>query len=176
MTTPSNPIEPFSPFLPSTYNIPEEDDRRKTFFVDKFSAFADVINDKKIGVYLQAAETLNGEKWFYNTTSKTRNGYQAVAYIPSFPNTGIETLTLTSTPQFPIPNINPQFVVKQVWGSASKPCSAVGAGDGDYFSFFSQGNSKISFTMSDTQIVITTTLDMSAYSGFIVVEYIRDGV
>src|SRR5574338_378915 len=76
---------------------------------------------------------------------------------------------------FPPPDINPQFVVTNIWGSASKPCSAVGAGDGDYFSFYSEGNSKITFTMSDTQIVITTTMDMTAYSGFIIIEYVRDG-
>ena len=121
-------------------------------------------------------ENLNGSKWFYNTTSKTRSGYQALAYIPSFPNSGVITLTLKSTPQFPIPNINPQFVISHAWGSASKPCSAVGASDGDYFSFYSQGNSKVMFTMSDTEIVLTTTIDMRAYSGFIIIEYIRDGV
>lgn len=176
MTTPSNPIELFTPFLPTTYNVPEEEDRLRTFLVDKFSIFSDVINDKKIGVFLQAAETLNGEKWFYNDARITRNGYQAIAYIPVFPNATTMTLTLTSNPQYPIPDVNPQFVVTQVWGSASRPCTSVGAGDGDYFSFFSEGNSSISFTMSDTQIVITTTVDMTAYSGFIVVQYLRNGV
>jgi hypothetical protein len=172
----SNPSELFSPFLPTTYNVPEEDERFRVFLVDQFSNFADVVNDKKIGVYLQAAESFNGESWFYKTTGITRNGYQAIAYIPSFPNTGTLILTRNTTPQYPIPNVNTQFVVTQVWGSASKLCSAVGAGDGDYFSFFSQGNVKISFTMSDTQIVITTTTNMSSYSGFIVVEYLRNGV
>jgi hypothetical protein len=176
MTTPSSPQEPFTPFLPTTYDIPEENDRLKSFFSDNFANFADVVNDKKIGLYMQAAETLNGEKWSYKTTSKTRNGYQAIAYIPSFPNSGTLTLTLSSDPQYPIPDINEQFIVTQVWGSASKPCSAVGAGDGDYFSFYSEGNSKVSFTMSDTTIVITTTTNLSAYSGFIVVQYVRDGV
>jgi hypothetical protein len=176
MTTPTNPIEPFSPFLPSTYNIPEEEDRRRTFLVDKFSNFADVINDKKIGIYLQAAETLNGNKWFYLTTDRTRNGYQALAYIPSLPNNTTLTLTIFTNPQYPIMDVNPQFVVSHVWGSASKPCSAVGAGDGDYFSYMAQGDSRISFTMSDTTIIITTTTDLSGYSGFIVIEYIRDGI
>jgi len=176
MTVPTNPQEPFSPFLPTTFNIPEEEDRRKSFLVDEFSNFADVINDKKIGVYLQAAETLNGEKWFYKTTGVTRNGYQAIAYIPSFPNSTTLTLTLTTIPQFPIPNINPQFVVTHLWGSASKPNTTVGSGNGDYFSFMAKGDSRISFTMSDTTIVITTTTDLRAYSGFIVVEYLRDGI
>jgi hypothetical protein len=176
MTTPTNPIELFTPFLPSTFNVPEEPDRLNTYLGEKLSAFSDVINDKKIGAYTQAAESLNGEKWAYSITTKVRNGYQAIAYIPSFPNNSTLTLTTTSTPAYPISNINPQFVVTNVWGSASKPCTAVGAGNGDYFSFYSQGNAKISFTMSDTQIVITTTTDLSGYSGFIVVEYLRDGV
>jgi hypothetical protein len=176
MTIPSNPIEPFSPFLPSTYNVPEEEDRQRVFFVDKFSNFADVINDKKIGVYLQNAETFNGNKYFYDTTAKTRNGYQVLARIPSFPNTGVLVLTVNTTPQYPLTDVNPQFVVSQVWGSASKPCSAVGAGDGDYFSFYSQGDSRISFTTSDTTITITTTTNLSAYTGFIFIEFIRDGV
>lgn len=176
MTTPTNPIAPFSPFLASTYNVPEEPDRLDVFLIDNLSDFADVINDKKIGVYLQAAETLNGNKFFYKTTSIVRNGYQALAYIPTFPNTGVLVLTLTSTPQFPIPNINPEFVVTHVWGSASRPCSAIGAGDGDYFSFYTEGNSRVTFTMSDTQITITTTVDLTAYSGFIIIEYLRNGI
>jgi len=170
--TPTNPIEPFTPFLPSTYNVPEEEDRLKTFLVDKFSNFADTINDKKIGVYLQAAEALNGNKFFYLTTAVTRNGYQAITYIPSFVPM---TITRSTIPQYPIPNINPQFVVTDVWGSASLPCSAVGEGDGDYFSFYGQGDARIQFTMSDTEIVITTDGARAAYSGFIIVEYLRDG-
>src|SRR5665213_1612085 len=105
MSTP-DPSNLFTPFLPTTYNVPEEQDRLRTFLVDRFSNFADVINDKKIGVYVQTTEILNGESWFYKTTSKVRNGYQAIAYIPSFPVSGVLTLTLQSNPQFPIPNIN----------------------------------------------------------------------
>jgi hypothetical protein len=176
MTTPSNPQEPFNPFLSATVTVPEEEDRRRTFLVDNFSNMADVINDKKIGCYTQATESFNGEKWIYDTTKKVRNGYQSIARITRYPNAGVLTLTLTSDPKFPIPNINEQFVITNVWGSASKPCSKVGAGDGDYFSFYTQGNAKVSFTMSDTQIVITTTVNLSAYSGFIVIEYLRDGV
>lgn len=175
MSVSVNPMELFTPFLPATYTVPEEEDKRRTFLVDKFSMFADVINDKTIGVFLQAAEALNGEKWFYLTTSKLRNGYQAIAYIPSYPNTGTLTLTIFTNPQYPIPNVTPQLVITDLWGTASKPPTAMGAGNGDYFTFLNQGNSKISFTMSDTTIVITTTVDLSAYSGFIVVKYLRDG-
>lgn len=174
--TSSNPRELFSPFLPTTYNIPEEEDRGKTFLVDSFSNFADVINDKRIGNYAQAFENFNGTKWFFGSTRITRNGYQAIAYIPSLPNAGSITLTETSTPAYPVPNVNPEFIITHCWGSASRPCSSIGAGDGDYFSFFTEGNSQITFTMSDTQIVITTTVDLSAYIGIIVVEYIRNGV
>jgi len=176
MTTPTNPYEQFTPFLPTTYNIPEEQDRKDVFLYDRFANFADVINDKKIGVYMQAFETLNGNKWFYKTTGRTRNGYQALAFIPSYPNTGVLTITRATVPQFPIPSINAQFVISDLWGTASKPCTAVGAGNGNYFSFMPQGDTRISFTMSDTTIVITTTVDLTAYNGFIIVEYIRDGI
>jgi hypothetical protein len=166
MTTPTNPIEPFSPFLPSTYNIPEEDDRLKEYLGSTFSDFSDVVNDKKIGAFTQDAENLNGEKWIYDTTKKVRNGYQAIARIKSF---------ISETIPMPIGNINPQFVISHVWGSASKPCSAVGIGDGDYFSFMNRGDLRIFFDMSDISITITTDGARAAYSGFIVIEYIRDG-
>lgn len=172
MTT--NPSNLFSPFLPSTYNVPEEDDRLKAFLGEKFSSFSDVINDRKIGVITQEAENFNGEKWFYKTTKKTRNGYQTIVYISSFTFPTM-IITLTSVPKFPIQNIDPNFVVTHVWGSASKPNTAIEAGDGDYFSFMAQGDSRVSFTMSDTTITITSTVDLSAYSGFIVIEYLRDG-
>ena len=184
MSTPSNPQETtpselFSPFLPTTYNIPKEEDRLNTFLLDNFSQMSDVINDKKIGIMIQAAENFSGGKWWYKTTQKTRNEYQTIAYIPSFPNSGVLILTINTTPQFPIKDINPEFVVTQVWGSASKPPTDpdnTTAGTGDYFSFYSQGDARISFTMSNKQIVITTTVDLTAYSGFIVITYIREGV
>lgn len=164
--TPNN-SELFSPFLPATSNIPEEPDRLKTFLYDQFANYADVINDKVIGNFTQDAETQNGKKFAYDTTKQTRNGFQAMARIKSF--------TTTSIP-LPIENVNPEFVISLVYGSASKPCSDIGAGDGDYFSFMSQGDSRISFTMSDTTINITATAPMAAYSGFIIIEYIRAGI
>lgn len=170
MTAPQEPNSPsdlFTPFLPSTYNVPQEEDRLDVFLTDKLSVFADVINQKKIGQYVQDAENFNGENWFYDTTKKNRNGYQAIARITSFVSGAIP---------MPIPNVNPEFIITHVWGSASLPCSATGAGDGDYFSFMAAGDPRISFTMSDTTITITATAPMSAYNGFIVVEYLRAGV
>lgn len=167
MTTPSNPIEPFSPFLPATFTIPEEEDRLHTFLIDQFSAISDVVNDKKIGAYTQNSDSVNGEKWSYDTTKKVRGGYQSMARIKSFINQSIP---------MPIPDINPQFVISLTYGSASKPCTAVGAGDGDYFSFMPKGDSRISFTMTDTTITITTDGLRANYQGFIVIHYIRDGI
>lgn len=167
MTTPPNPQELFSPFLPATVIVPEEEDRRRVFLTDKLSQYADVINDKKIGAYTQNAESQNGEKWIYDTTKKVRNGYQSIARVTSYTNGLVIPM--------PIGDINPQWVISLVYGSASKPCTAVGAGDGDYFSFMAQGDSRISFTMSDTTITITTDGVRASYSGFIVIHYIRDG-
>lgn len=179
MSTTDNPRELFTPFLPTTYNLPEEKDRTEVFLVDNLSNFADVINDKRIGNYTVATENFNGTKWNFASTKITRNGYQAIAYIPSLPNAGTLTLTATSDPAYPVPNVNGDFVVTQVWGSASKTFTEPDTnptGSGDYFSFYSEGNSQISFTMTNKEIVITTTVDLSAYIGIIVVEYIRNGV
>jgi hypothetical protein len=172
MTIPTNPIEPFSPFLPTTYNVPEADDRLDVFLVDNLSTMSDVINDKKIGNYTELTAGQNGEKWIYKTTQKVRDGSQAIAYIPSLPNN--TTLTLTGS-QYPIKNINNQFVITKLFGTASKPPTSVSAGNGNFFMYNCEGDSRISFTFSDTTIVITTTTDLSAYSGFIVCEFVRNG-
>lgn len=172
MTAPQEPTNPsnlFTPYLPATYNIPEEDDRLRTFLNDQLSAISDVVNDKKIGAYTESAESFSGEKWIYFTTKKVRNGYQIIAFIRNLPNAGV-----VSIPN-PIPRVSPQLVVTHTWGSASRPCSAIGAGDGDYFSFFTKGNPDITYILSDTTITITTTIDLSAYSCFIVIEYLHDG-
>jgi hypothetical protein len=172
---PANPQFEFTPFLPSTYNIPAEDDRMKPYLMDNLCIFSDIINDKKIGTIVQGAENFNGEKWFYKTTQVTRNGYQTLVYVPSWvPG----TLTLTTPPPltFPIQDIDPNFVVTLVYGSASLAPTITGAGNGDYFSFFGSGNAKIQFTMSDIQIVITTNGTTAAYSGFIVINYLRNGL
>lgn len=168
MTTPNDrPRELFSPFLPTTFNIPEEDDRLKTYLNENLANFADVVNDKKIGAYTEDTISQNGNKFAYDTTKKIRNGFQVIARVKSFINQVIP---------LPIQDVNPQFIVSLVYGSASLPCTAVGAGDGDYFSFMSAGDPRISFTMNDLNITIVTDGARASYSGFIVIEFIRDGV
>lgn len=168
MTTPTNPINDFSPFLPTTVNFPEEQERLRTFLVDLFAAYADVVNDKTIGAFTESAQEFDGEKWIYDDIKRTRNGFRWVARVAQYPNTGVLVL--------PSPDdINPQFRITHIWGSASKPCSVVGAGDGDYFSFMNRGDPRVIFDMNDLVITITTTLDLTAYDGYIVVEYVRDG-
>lgn len=169
MTTPENPNNLFTPFLPSTYNIPEEDDRLKEWLGSQLSQVSDVLNDKVIGNFVQDAENFNGHKFFYDTTQKVRNGFRFILRVLSYPNTGVLVLPL------PI-QVNPQLIVSQVWGSASRPCSATGTGDGEYFSFYSEGDSRITFIMTDLDVTITTTMDMTEYTGFIIVDYIKDGV
>ncbi len=164
----SNPSELFTPFLPTTVNIPEEPDRLNTFLVDRFANYADVINDKKIGMYVQSSEGLNGNKLFYDSTKVTRNGYQYLARVTQYPNAGVLVLDMPD-------NVNPQFRLTHTWGSASKPCSATGAGDGIYFSFMNQGDVRVSFTLTDLAITITTTVDLTTYDGYIFLEYVRDG-
>ena len=176
MTITPNPQELFTPFLPSTYNIPEEEDRQKTWFGETFSQFSDVINDKKIGTIAQATENFSGGKWFYKVTGITRNEYQAICYIPSLPNTTTVTIGLTGTPQYPIANVNNQLVITQLYGTASRPPSQTGAGDADYFSFLNQGDARVSFTMSDMAIALVTTTDLSKYTGLIYVSYLRNGL
>jgi hypothetical protein len=164
--TPTNPGAPFTPFIPTTYNIPEEDDRQKIFLQDTFNKFSDVVNDKTIGAFTQDTEEFNGEKWIYDNTRTLRNGYQAIARIKSF---------IPQTIPLPIGDVNSQFIMTLTYGTASFPCTAVGANDGVYFSFFSQGDARIQFTVSDTQIIITTNGTTSAYQGFIIIQYVRDG-
>ncbi len=175
MTVPSNPIAPFTPFLPTTYNIPEEDDRVNTFITEQFAQHSDVINDKKIGNYVEETPTLNGNKHWYSTTKITRNGYQSFVFIRSLPNTGVLIINANTDPAYPIDNVQPEFLMWHLWGTASKPTSALNAGDGDFFSFMNRGDPRITFDMTDLVITITTTVDLSAYYGFIVCEFIRAG-
>ena len=166
MTTPINPSNDFSPFLPSTYNMPEEQDRISDFVGKTFSELSDTINDKVIGMFIQDSSTFNGHKYFYDTTQKLRNGFRFILRVTSYPN--VSTLVL------PLPEIfTNQFIVTQVWGSASLPPTTPSTGE--YFSFFSEGDSRITFVMTDTEVTITTTADMRSYSGNIIVDYIKDG-
>jgi len=170
MTT--NPSELFTPFVPATTNIPEEPDRLRLYLNQKLSQHADVINDKKIGVYVTGVQNFSGEKWWYKTTQVTRNGYQTMLFLPTLIS---QIINAGSTPAYPIPIVTPGFVITNMWGAASLPCSAIGAGDGRYFSFLPQGDARISFTMSDTTITITTNGTIAAYQGFIVIEYLQNG-
>ncbi len=166
MTIPTNPSELFSPFLPSTYNIPEEEDRHDEWLSSNLSDISDVINDKVIGIFVQDFQNFNGHKYFYDTTKKLRNGFRFLLRVTSFPNNSGLVIPLPIT-------INNQFAISQAWGSASKPPTTPGTGE--YFSFYSEGNSRITFIMTDQSVTITTTADMTAYSGFIIIDYILDG-
>ena len=175
MTNPSNPSELFSPFLPSTVIVPIEEDQLHTFLNDKFNQVSDVVNDKKIGAYTYASPNQNGENWHYKTTSITRNGFQTICFIQSLPNNTTVNITLTSSPVYPIPSVGTEFVITMLYGTASKPPSKVGQGDGDFFQYNNQGDSRITFTFTDNKITIVTTTDLSAYSGFIVCHYLQRG-
>ena len=167
MTIQTNPQSTFSPFLPATFTVPEDEDRLRTFLVDNLSAISDVVNDKKIGVFVDTVSIENGNKFSYDTTKRTRSGYQYLARIVSYPANGVIVLP-------PPPLFNNQCIVFQVWGSASKPFTT--AGTGDYFSFYGEGNSKITFTFTDTAITVTTVGLGAGYTGFIIVDYIVDGI
>lgn len=169
MTAPNEPENPsnlFSPFLEATFNIPEEEDRLRAYLNDKLSDITDVLNDKMIGSFTDGVENFSGGKWSYDTTKKVRNGYQAIFRVKSF---------IPQVINIPF-QINPQFIISEVYGSASKPCSVVGEGDGVYFSFMSQGDARIQFQMTDNTITITTNGTTDAYQGFIILEYIHDGI
>ncbi len=167
----ANSNNSFTPFLPSTYNVPEEEDRRVEWLGSNLSDISDVVNDKVIGMFLQDSSTFNGHKYFYDTTRKLRNGFRFLLRVKSYPNAGPLVI--------PLPIIfTPQFIVSQVWGSASKPpiLTPVPIPDsGEYFSFYSEGNSRITFVMTERQVTITTTADMTQYSGMIIIDYIKDG-
>ena len=168
MTIPTNPINLFTPFLPSTFNMPDEEGRRVEWLGSTFSGISDVVNSKKIGSYTHSAINFNGEEWIF-IKNKVRNGYQIILYIASLPNA--DTLIIPN----PIIDINPQFVITLTYGTASKPCTSTGAGDGDYLTFMNRGDPRIFWDMSDTTITITTTIDLSLYSGFLVIHFLRDG-
>jgi hypothetical protein len=165
MTTPSteNPQQLFTPFLPTTFTIPE-DDVLKPFLNDRFAQISDIVNQKKIGIY-GPYENFNGELWYYKTTGIERNGYQAILYIPSL-------VDGTNTYALPIQSIDQSFVVTHVWGSASLPVTTPGTGR--YFSFYGSGTTNCTFTMTDQSIILVTS-GFSAYSAFIVIEYLRAG-
>jgi len=165
MTTPytENPQNLFTPFLTTTFNIPEQE-RIPSFLNEQFANISDVVNQKKIGVY-GPYENFNGELWYYKTTHVERNGYQAILYLPSL---------FSGTYPLPIQGIDPNFVITELWGSCSKPPTAVGAGNGDYAMFMTQGNPAVTFSMNDLNIVVNET-GLSAYSAFFVFKNLRAG-
>ncbi len=182
MTTPDKGIsELFTPFLPSTYNTPSPDDPKalQEFLGSTLSDFSDVVNDKKIGQYLEGTSVQNGEDWWYKNTKINRNGFQAMAFVQSLPGPATTPvanqliLTLNSDPRFPIENINTEFVITSTWGDASR--TPTSPGNGDYFSFMNRGDPRITYDVSDNSLTITTTVDLSAYSAFFVIEFLRRG-
>ncbi len=156
MTTTPNPSEPFSPFLPTTENVPKDQEDLNYFLGDRFARISDVVNDKVIGGYTEA-ESQNGKKFGYINPKITRNGYQTMLRIDSF---------VTGSFDLPMSILDDDFEMTLVYGTAST--------FGDYFSFMSQGDARIQFTVNATQVNITAMAPMAAYAGFIFFEYIRN--
>lgn len=175
MSMSTNPAESFNPFLPTTVNFPVDEDTFNNFLQEQFARHADVVNDKKIGVYIQETPTPNGNKHWYANTQITRNGSQSFVFINGLPNAGVLVINANTIPRYPINNIQPEFLMWHMWGTCSKPPTTLGAGDGDFFSFSNQGDARISFTMTDLVLTITTTVDLTQYYCFIVCEFIRAG-
>lgn len=161
-----------TPFLPTSIIIPEEEDRLSVFLVDILTDTTYALNNKTIGIF-SSVEKYNGENWNYGSTTaqvkKVRNGFQIIIYIPSLPNTNILELDQT------IRGINENFIMTLCYGTASQLVNSNTSTPGDYFSFMNKGDSRISFTISDTQVIITTTTDLSTYQAYIVMEYIKAG-
>jgi hypothetical protein len=159
-----------NPFLPSEIQLPEEEDRFKVFLKDTLQKITDVANEKTIGVYLPT-ESFNGELWNYiNPMDPPKNGYRIIYFTPSLPATGVSVVPIPGV--IAIQGLNANFMITLCYGSASRPATTPGAGD--YFSFMSSGDSRISFTISDQALTITTTVDLSAYKGVFVLEYIKN--
>lgn len=159
--------EPFSPFLPTTQNIPEDEQSFRYFLNNQFSKISDVINDKTIGIF-STAEQQNGEKWFYGNTSaqvkKVRNGLQIIVFIPNLTTQSIAN---------PIDNVNNDFVMTFAYATASK--LKTDTTPGDYFSFLGNGDTRAKLTISDTIITIATDGSLASYQAFIVMQYIKSG-
>ncbi len=160
-------MQPFSPFLPTTQNIPQEEESFNYFLNDQFARLADVINDKTIGIF-STSEQQNGEKWLYGSTTvqvkKIRNGLQTIIFIPSL---------ITESIPNPVQNIDDNFIMTFAYGTASRLKTSTVTGS--YFSFMGDGDSRVQLDITDTFVNIATNGTVSAYQAFIVMEYIKSG-
>lgn len=163
--------ESTTPFISPNVQVPIEEDRRRVFLIDTFTSVIDSLNAKEIGIYYPQ-EVLNGEEWFMpNNPKKQRDGYRTVVPFPALPN--ITTLTLPHN----IPNIEIGFTITHLYCTASNFATNPGAprvNRGDYFQIAGDGDSRLKLYMDNVNVYLTSTIDLSAYTGIVVIEYVKE--
>lgn len=155
----------FPGYIPSWLNIPEDPSLINEFLNTSISGIVDAVNSREIAVY-RPSEIFTGQIWFNeNNTNRIRNGFRTVVNFGSLPN------TTTKSVGHGIANINSNFVLTHLFGSASDT-SALTYIPLPYVEV-STGNN-IQIDMDAANVNITTLDNKSSYDKcYVIIEYLR---
>jgi hypothetical protein len=145
-------------FLPTEFVLPLKWEDARQIFVDRETHTADVINNTESGFY-DSLEVLNGQQFFSSINyQQPRLAFRKIIDLGSLPNTG--TLSIAH-------GITGITVMTRIYGAATSATSYIP------MPYFGLGNG-IELQMDLTNIIVTTYSNRSAYTGLVVVEYLKN--
>lgn len=145
-------------FVPENYVIPNDPIQRDEFLKKTFENFARFINRKDMGQY-ETQEVQNNQT-FPGATLQSKN-----FIFRKVISTGALLNTATSTIAHGIASINNNWNFTRIYGTAVDPTTPI---------WIAMPNSNIGITVDNTNIYITTTVDLTAYtSSQVILEYYK---
>jgi hypothetical protein len=135
---------------------PKQEDLILNIF-DQFNKMVDIVNIKAIGVYTDTIFP-SAEKWYLNADVKAQGVLYVTVDCGTLPNTGVVNVAHN------IP-ITTGYRIIEFYGTATDPVG--------FLTRSMLGDPNISILINQTNIVITTTANLSAYTqSHLVIKYV----
>lgn len=162
----------FENFVPVFDTAPKEPEKLRQFLVEQLRRISNSVNQREIGQYFDI-EVLSGKQFFPGASvpEQNRQIFRKVVTFGALPNsTGKSVAHEITTPDGS--PLDSNFTLIHLYGAATNPTSVTAIP----LPFASPtATEEIKLSMDDTNIIVTTAMDYTAYTRtFIVVEYIQE--
>lgn len=160
-------------FVPVYDVVPEKWEEARQFLVEHLKKISQAVNVREIGFFLEE-ELLSGGQFIPSASTLGANSadsnqfrgiFRKVVDCGSLPNTGTKTVPHGIT-------VDANFTLLHIYGAASRPSTLT------YIPLPFSSNTPgqpVELVMNATDIIITTSVDLSLYTRtFVTIEYIKE--
>jgi hypothetical protein len=152
--------------------IPFQWNEAREFLVEQLRSISDAVNVRDIAYYIDDSQ-LSGQQFVkgVSTTQQFRDVFRKVINVGPLPNAATKTVPHGIT-------FNDDSFITRLYGAGTRPSlKLAGGGLGIPLPFVSSAavGNNISLEIDPTNIILTTTIDYSAFTrSYVVVEYVQE--